>query len=147
MDRIYDIPVHISEHTTVSRWVFPKDRFIEYGPEDERSCRYFGIGHEVREPGMYRVGNSWLIHPQVWKAIKSDLDVKAEAVANDIIMSSPSLDGLPRFAQGPLFNQCLASLPTTFSAGDITRQIISFKSLFHRINEPTPFRNILNCMV
>lgn len=28
-------------------WEFPHDRFITYGPEDEWSCRWLGIGREV----------------------------------------------------------------------------------------------------
>lgn len=27
-------------------WVFPKNRFVQYGPSDERWCRFFGIGRE-----------------------------------------------------------------------------------------------------
>ena len=28
-------------------WVFPKSRFVEYEPQDEAWCRFFGIGKEA----------------------------------------------------------------------------------------------------
>jgi len=31
----------------VKRWVFPPDRFVKYGPEDESWARCFSFGHEV----------------------------------------------------------------------------------------------------
>lgn len=27
-------------------WVFPKERFFEWEPDDEASCRFLGIGHD-----------------------------------------------------------------------------------------------------
>jgi hypothetical protein len=30
----------------VKKWVFPKERFWEYEPSDEKWCRQLGIGHE-----------------------------------------------------------------------------------------------------
>lgn len=41
------IGITVAERVKV--WRFPQDRFIAYGPEDERTCRYFGIGEEVEE--------------------------------------------------------------------------------------------------
>lgn len=63
---MHGIPVHVSENATTKVWVFPKDRFIEYGPEDEKTCRYFGIGHEEVRPAAIMVGGSLLIHPKLW---------------------------------------------------------------------------------
>lgn len=60
----------VSDHAIVSRWVFPQKRFVEYEPSDERWCRYFGIGHEVREPGCIRVGGRMYVHPEIWQRIE-----------------------------------------------------------------------------
>ena len=39
----------------VKEWEFPKDRFVEYEPKDERWCRLLGIGREVvREHVTYQ---------------------------------------------------------------------------------------------
>ena len=44
-----DMPIY------VSRWEFPKYRFIEYETSDEKWCRYFGIGKlvDTKEPVVY----------------------------------------------------------------------------------------------
>lgn len=36
----------ITFHTRQLKWVFPKEKFVEYEAEDEQWCRYFGIGKE-----------------------------------------------------------------------------------------------------
>ena len=46
------------------------DRFIEYEPKDEKWCRAFGIGHEVREPACFRVGDKFVMHPRVFERLK-----------------------------------------------------------------------------
>lgn len=39
---------------TVPVWVYPRDRFIEYGPEDEWWARKLGFGHEeLREQTIH----------------------------------------------------------------------------------------------
>jgi hypothetical protein len=38
--------VSLSYQTRRKVWRFPKDRFVEYGPEDESYCRLAGFGRE-----------------------------------------------------------------------------------------------------
>lgn len=35
---------HMQERRTHQKWHPPLDRFVEYGPEDESWCRFFGMG-------------------------------------------------------------------------------------------------------
>lgn len=37
------------------KWVFPKDKYIEYGPEDEWWAIPWGFGHWQRKPVAYQV--------------------------------------------------------------------------------------------
>jgi hypothetical protein len=47
----------ISEPLAYStKWVFPKERFVEYEPKDESWCRYFGFGRE-EGPQAYQLVN------------------------------------------------------------------------------------------
>lgn len=39
------------------RWVFPYDRFVEYGPEDEGWARFVGFGHEEEVVETVRIPN------------------------------------------------------------------------------------------
>lgn len=85
MFHLYGMPVVVDENAMSSVWVFPKDRFIEYGPEDEKTCRYFGIGHEEWRPACYQVGGKWLIHPTIWDKLIFELGAEAEPSMDDII--------------------------------------------------------------
>jgi hypothetical protein len=56
-------------------WVYPTDEpFVEYipSPETERWCRFFGYGHEERRPCAYRIGNTLIVHPSVYEAMKKE---------------------------------------------------------------------------
>lgn len=61
---IQNISAQISYHQSKRVWQFPRGRFVEYGPEDESWCRFFGIGEEVEVvqrvvlENMYLVGHS-----------------------------------------------------------------------------------------
>lgn len=66
---LFEIPVIVTEHALVSKWVFPQDRFIEYEPKDERWCRFFRIRHEVMVPGCYQMDGKLIIHPTLWDQI------------------------------------------------------------------------------
>lgn len=37
------------------KWIFPKDKYIEYGPEDEWWAIPWGFGHWQRKPVAYQV--------------------------------------------------------------------------------------------
>lgn len=51
---IYGIPVLANDSVcqpTIdepSGWIFPKNKFITYGPEDEETCRYCNLGRQGR---------------------------------------------------------------------------------------------------
>jgi hypothetical protein len=39
---------------------FPKERFVQYEPQDEEWCRYFGIGQDVQVRRVIEMENAWL---------------------------------------------------------------------------------------
>lgn len=48
------IPVIIDDNiSTETEWIFPKSRFFEYEPKDEKSCRALGIGYEQLKPKAF----------------------------------------------------------------------------------------------
>jgi len=69
------------------RWVFPRERFFEWEPKDERLCRLLGIGyedfdptcHEIREDrngvwsGAFGAGHYFVMHPRLWAALKKKM--------------------------------------------------------------------------
>jgi len=62
------MPVYVSDLCVQRDWVFPKHRFFEWEPKDERACRALGIGHDgPAKPAMYLVGNSIYVHPAIAK--------------------------------------------------------------------------------
>lgn len=89
---MFGLRVTVSEYALVRRWVFPVERFVQYGPEDERWCRYFGIGHEVTEPGAYQVGDTLVVHPVVWAALERHEKV-VEAERNRVYELPPVRPG------------------------------------------------------
>lgn len=72
--KLHGIRYVVSEHAMVARWVFPDDPFVVYEPKDEKWCRFFGIGHEVREPGAYQVGEVMVIHPVIMDAMRRETE-------------------------------------------------------------------------
>lgn len=64
------LKVIVSEHCLVSRWVFPARRFVEFEPKDEKWARAIGYGHEVMEPGAYRMGDTLVVHPAIYAELK-----------------------------------------------------------------------------
>lgn len=52
-------------------WEFPKERFVEYGPEDECWARRIGFGREILKPSpeAHRIGRTLVIHPDTFKAM------------------------------------------------------------------------------
>lgn len=63
--------VHESHFAMVTVWEFPKDRFVEYGPEDEWWARKVGFGREVSRPGAIRIGDTWFVHPKVFEQLRT----------------------------------------------------------------------------
>lgn len=56
-------------------WIFPKERFVEYGPEDEWWARKYGFGHEGEyEPTAFNVGGTIVVHPHILKRMREVLD-------------------------------------------------------------------------
>jgi hypothetical protein len=49
LNSLYGLNIHPSEHRP-KKWIFPKDRFVEYEPKDEWWCRKYGFGHESTDP-------------------------------------------------------------------------------------------------
>jgi hypothetical protein len=53
-------------------WEFPKDRFVEYGPEDLSWAKACNYGRWVTKPmhTAYRVLDTLVMHPELWDRIK-----------------------------------------------------------------------------
>ena len=61
-----------------TKWIFPKDRFVEWGPEDESFCRAAGFGHAVRIEKVLRIGRQLFVSPEVYAEIagkRTDLPI------------------------------------------------------------------------
>lgn len=73
-DKILGLKIVVDEHMIISRWVYPTERFWSYEPsrETEKWCRYFGFGHEVREPGAMRTRDTLVVHPKVLAALEKE---------------------------------------------------------------------------
>lgn len=72
------LPVVVDELALRRVWVFPRDRFIEYGPEDEGWCRALGLGREESRPGAFLVNGTLVVHPAAWEALKVRLGGAAD---------------------------------------------------------------------
>ena len=55
------------------KWIFPKDRFVEWGPEDESYCRFAGFGHEQITYESFRLGDTLVLHPSVAKELRRQI--------------------------------------------------------------------------
>lgn len=65
---LYGVRVVVdADITELPVWEFPKERFVEYGPEDESWCRCFGFGKEVRKPACYEINGTLYVHPQIYQ--------------------------------------------------------------------------------
>ncbi len=76
------LKVIVSEHAETATWVYPVERFWEYipSPETERWCRYFGYGHEKREPGAFQIGDMLYVHPKVYDELKRQIRQREQAL-------------------------------------------------------------------
>ncbi len=70
MTDLNGIPVTVSEFAVTKEWEFPKDRFVEYGPEDLWWAVKCGFGRWVTRPGVMNVGGVLVVHPSIWEAVK-----------------------------------------------------------------------------
>ena len=70
ISKLFSLPVVVTEHAMVSRWVFPSHRFVEYVQEDEWWARKYGFGYEVFEPGVYQIDSILYVHPKVWASLR-----------------------------------------------------------------------------
>lgn len=52
------------------KWIFPKDRFVEWRKEDESYCRWAGYGHEVELPVIWVVGDMYVVNEVAYKEIQ-----------------------------------------------------------------------------
>lgn len=75
---LFGIPLIIDENIP-GPWEFPKDRFVEYGPEDEWWARKYGFGRELKgKPSCYKIGNKLVcnqafIHSLMPRAAKAEI--------------------------------------------------------------------------
>ena len=61
MQRIISVPTaDITIHVTKRKWDFPRERFVEYEPQDELWCRPLGIGREVDAMDTIEIPNAVL---------------------------------------------------------------------------------------
>lgn len=60
-------------------WEFPRDRFIEYGPEDEWWARKLGFGRPVRRACAYQVATTFFVHPDVYAHLVAALKPRRSA--------------------------------------------------------------------
>jgi hypothetical protein len=80
MDSFYGLKIIESRQLPYKdHWIFPKDRFVEWGPEDESYCRFAGFGRIHRVYETFRGVNSLLIHPDTLAQLK-----KETAARNDL---------------------------------------------------------------
>lgn len=72
---------------TDSRFVFPPDRFVEWGPEDESYCRLAGFGRDEHVPRMviYQVGDMLIMHPAMLARLQ-----KAKLMDGEIFLQRDS---------------------------------------------------------
>jgi hypothetical protein len=76
---LFGIEVRYDEMAVTMPWVFPADRYVEYGKEDEWWARKYGFGHPgPAEPCMYLVGQApgrqiLMIHPKLKEAFEREI--------------------------------------------------------------------------
>lgn len=68
---LHRLDVCLDKSMTETKYQPPKERFVEYGPEDAWLAVY-GIGRmvEVPSPAIYRIGKKLVMHPATWDRIK-----------------------------------------------------------------------------
>ena len=71
MTRLLGFKVYVSRWCVTGKWLFPQRRFFEWEAKDEAFCRKYGIGRE--EPACYRIGNSFVMHPEIYEQLKESL--------------------------------------------------------------------------
>ena len=52
---MFELPLEVSHYAKTPKWIFPEDKYVEWGPEDESYCRAAGYGHEEQVPCGYIV--------------------------------------------------------------------------------------------
>lgn len=55
-----------------TKWEFPKHRFVEYEPKDERACRALGIGQEVRVPQLFQFRDKMICNTPFLKLLEKE---------------------------------------------------------------------------
>ncbi len=83
----YGTPVYLHEDMVDKVWVFPEEKFVSYGPEDEWWARKYGFGHEVTRPKQeaVRIGDSLHFHPDTFYEFCMKFGLEVEPSDNDII--------------------------------------------------------------
>lgn len=72
--KINGLEVVFCDYLTETKKDYPKDRFIEYGPEDDWWLAKYhpGFLQTVPSQTIYRVGNKMVAHPKTIDAIFND---------------------------------------------------------------------------
>lgn len=76
-------PVSLDSLMTESVWEFPYDKYIEYGNEDLWWAIPWGFGKFVEKPKaeIIRIGDHLVMHPEIWKKLKTELDRRNESIS------------------------------------------------------------------
>jgi hypothetical protein len=70
MNDLLGFRIYASQFATKQVWVFPADRFVEYGPEDEWWAIKCGFGHWEDKPCAVQIGQDLIMHPSLIEAIR-----------------------------------------------------------------------------
>lgn len=72
---LYGLEVCPNSYMTKSVPVYPKDRFVEYGPEDHWWLSAVGLLRHKTVPStdVFRVGNKLVMHPTMVDKLKAEL--------------------------------------------------------------------------
>lgn len=83
------------------KWIFPADRFVEYGTEDEGWARSCGFGHEevVPQNTIIRRGNAVYMHPTLLERLKLAM-ANQEKIYRGRIRAIDTLDTFRQYLNG-----------------------------------------------
>lgn len=95
--RFHSLNVILDKNLTEDKFIYPQERFVEYGPEDIWWLEKYGFGHWEKVPSntAYQVDNTILIHPVMWDKINEallKLNIDKKRFYEDIPIRNPGAD-------------------------------------------------------
>ena len=96
-DTFNGLRVHTNVLMTESKTVYPKERFVEYGSEDDWWLSYFKQPKIIQVPSRkaFRIGDAIIMHPAVWDEMKTELRRRNENYEK--LLSGPVMDSVKNY--------------------------------------------------